>query len=272
MNLVDKILKYKFYRDYQYLYFTKILKVLRNYLLNTLLLIYLFIILIVSTPSSFAQCDPLITPSDNPTLKYQKRNNRCEGTYTAKVASVIGIELVGFYRNNFVFRDTITEIIKLKTNYYSSCINVRAVGIRINSFYRMDTEILPNEVLNWNTSTVLYRARLKYTDIGVFGWIGNEKDKTYIPLNINTSINNANNQILQLVFRTKCRAREFKWRYKKTTDASFNSFSSLGSVQKGVPILVNLPTMCEGNYIIEVFARTDELNGPDVRQYKLIIP
>ncbi len=58
---------------------------------------------------------------------------------------------------------------------------IRAVGVPLKTYYRLDALLQP-ETLSWPVNAVLLPQAIASSKISVFGWIGANSVKTYIPV------------------------------------------------------------------------------------------
>ena len=94
-------------------------------------------------------------------------------------------------------------------------INVRAVGIPLKTYYRMDAQIIPNDRLEWPVGDVLYPQELKYKTIGVFGWTGTEREKTYIPIKVASTLlsEDEEEKTVYVYLRASIDVMNVRWRF-----------------------------------------------------------
>ena len=140
--------------------------------------IFLLVFPIVFGESLYAQCDKSLKPVESYSIQYRPRSdNRCEGFYESAVSSG-SLNIVGVTQGKFKFRRDPKEKLKVSSPTVKNVVNVRAVGIPLKTYYRMDAQISPNGNLEWPVGDVLYPQELTYKKIGVFGWTGSESGKS----------------------------------------------------------------------------------------------
>jgi hypothetical protein len=189
---------------------------------------FFIIFLLIGTTSAVSQQCPDLTPSGSSKTAYSKRGNRCEGFYTSKV-SARSLDMVSLVKGKFHYY--LNYLRYLDVIEVSSAVNVhkpfhvRAVGVPLKMYYRMDAHLEPGQTLKWPLQDVLYRKKIGSEKIGVFGWMGSEREKTYIP--VSTIVRNPKTGKLQegvvqddrirLVFRPSVDVKKVQWRISEWT-------------------------------------------------------
>ncbi|MBI5193795.1 MAG: hypothetical protein HZA08_10195 [Nitrospirae bacterium] len=146
-----------------------------------------------------------------------------------------------------------------------SPVNVRAVALYLRSYYRMDTVLPPDRPLIWPLEEVLHPVGLRVNDIGILGWIGNEDDRTFIPLRVSQKGKDSAGQPsdpVNLVIRCAVDVVEVKWSYyvegEQGATPKWEKVNLSPSVSAGNPITITLPEGLPAKAILEV--RAKELN------------
>jgi hypothetical protein len=160
-------------------------------------------------------CDPLIEEHsiDNWTLKYRKRDNRCEGIYRSDVS--IGVmDVVGTTVGAFHFATHDHEMLEISSPVVANrTINIRAVGVPLKTYYRMDAELGPDQTLKWPVGDVILRKKLSDRDIGVFGWIKGDLETVYVPIAVSSKSSPALNDGKKRIYlRSSVELEAVKWR------------------------------------------------------------
>jgi hypothetical protein len=157
-----------------------------KYFKNTVF-ICLLVCSIIFAELLYAECDD-IRPVESYRIKYRERGgNRCEGFYESDVSSG-SLNVVGVVLEKFKSRFREKEKLTVSSPMLKERINIRAVGIPLKTYYRMDAEIGPNQRLEWPVDDVLRPQGLGHKDIGIFGWIRDKGEKMYIPVRVVSSI------------------------------------------------------------------------------------
>lgn len=212
---------------------------------NWLLLCFLMLGMV---QSGYCQsCDSELTPVENSEIRYKLRGNRCEGFYSSKLSSG-SIDVVGLIRGEFHFRLEKNEIIEISSPFVKNKpVRVRAVGIPLKTYYRMDAEIAPGTTFLWHLGELLYPQKLSDEKIGVFGWIEQGNDKIYVPLSVSAgSEKNPNSDKIVLYLRTTTDVENVKWRTANMANGSCSMPNIWNDTQKssyrsGQPIPIVLP-------------------------------
>ena len=95
-------------------------------------------------------------------IKYQPRQVRCEGFYSAGVGGEL--EVVGFIKGNLSYELKFNEQIQVKPETIGE-INIRAVGIPMTLYYRPDGKASAETSLVWKLGDVLYRESIVSCEI-----------------------------------------------------------------------------------------------------------
>jgi hypothetical protein len=229
--------------------------------------LFFFITLQLILSVAFCQCDNTLKPSDNPQVAYKTRVNRCEGTYTAKVAAP-SLDVVGFTKGVFNYKLDKAEVITIE-NTFNSNIYIRASAIPLNTYYRMDAALEKNTIFKWMVKDVLFNLNIPSNSLGIYGWKGNEKEKIFVPVKPVSSSYKPDKKYY-LVIRTSANVLEVKYRY--TSGANLSSYESVdGKSRAGQPIVIVLPENFNGAYTIEVAAMLESKSEWVKNQYQISI-
>lgn len=235
----------------------------RGWLYKSMFLFF-FLFIFNSYDSAHSQlCDPKITAVDNYQIGYRSRGDRCEGFYHSEVGDS-SIKIVGLVKGNFGFKLDRKEVVEITSSVVTnSLIHVRAVGIPIKTYYRMDAQITPSQKLVWPIGDVIYPQNLSSRKIGVFGWIGGESNKTYVPIcaeaNMAPAVSDAR---IRLFVRTSVDVEVVIWRFSKVVNgdcAKFEKWNDTDShkslYRTGEPICITLPSNLSGELCLDIAAR-----------------
>lgn len=202
----------------------------------------------------FTQCDGDIKPISG-SMGYQERGEYCEGFYRSLV-SANDIQLIHFTKGKLTYSSTESENIQLSIPVRTvQNVNIRAMGIPRNLFYRMDIILKAAASFKWNTGAVLLRnQRTKYARmLGLLGFTEVNNRRVYVPVQINNG--DAGYQI-KLVAST--RVKQLKWRIRNKTE--FKKIRDGRPFSAGQAITISLPdNLPSGEYTLEVLGK--ENNG-----------
>jgi hypothetical protein len=229
--------------------------------MTTKILRILFLLSLMMIQTAYSQpCDKELTPVENSEIQYKNRGNRCEGFYSSKV-SAGSIEVVGLVKGEVHFNLAKDEMIEITSPFVKSkSVYVRAVGIPIRTYYRMDAEIPLGKTLKWNIGDIIYPQKLSEDKIGVFGWIGQEENiDFYVPIAVATDNRKPTDAKLMLYLRTSIDVENVKWRVSEVVKgicASPGDWKDTpqSTYRSGQPIEIVLPESKE-NICVEVAAR-----------------
>lgn len=90
-------------------------------------------------------------------------------------------------------------------NFTQGDVNIRAVAIPLKRYYRMDGSVSPEESMRRPIGDVVVPGQLSAQRLGVFGWVGTESEKTFVPLRVtqkNTAKSASSKEITYLIVRS----------------------------------------------------------------------
>ena len=218
---------------------------------STLFKLSLMIFICTISGNAAAQCDTKITPSDNATIAYRSRGNRCEGFYRAKVAANV-LRVVSFTLGEFRFNPTATEVIEIKTSGADGAVHFRAEGIPNDLYYRLDCEFPAQSGFSWPVKDVLLKEPRTQDarNIGLLARVG----QYYLPVKA-TGKSAAADASPQALVKLVCTTRVSKviWRI-----SGQNDYVTLpgDSFPAGRNIIIRLPNSLKGKNTIEVKAKS----------------
>lgn len=223
-------------------------------------------------------CDPLLIPGDNWETQYRERGNRCEGIYRPQVAAE-SIEVVGVIEGEFHFTLDKDAVIEVSCPIVSDQpVHVRAVGIPLKMYYRMDAVIEPQRTLSWPLRDVIHPLKLLASEIGIFGWIG-ETESIYVPvLALIQGEPTPAELVIQLCLRTSVDVDVVKWRFSEVESGSYSDLSKVpwkdaepSFYLAGKPIRIVLPSSETGELYVEVAARDQQRTSLWLKQTLRVI-
>lgn len=199
-----------------------------------------------------AQCDNSLTPANDNLISYQPRQNRCEGFYTAKVSGP-SLEVVGFIKGNFSYELNPNEQIEVISET-SEEINIRAVGIPMTLYYRLDGKVRQGRNLIWHVGDVLYRERVPSYNIGIYGWVKEGLKVVYFPVQTRATISQPqNDNTYRIYLRSPTGLSDLRWRVCSTNNecSRYERYSD-GNIMAGQRIILNIPKNLSGDGILEI--------------------
>lgn len=215
-------------------------------------------------------CDKQLEPIRNADLAYKMRDNRCEGFYISPVSG--GLELVSLIIGDFRFELKSGTILEVSSPLFSSePVNIRAQAIPLKTYYRMDSIVHPQKSMSWPVDSVLLPKKLHADRIGVYGWIGEEENKEFVPLRIGTKDSplascDEIEQII-MILRSTYELETLYWRLGNLVSDKCSNYGEWQSVPKshlepGWPIHIFLPLEPRNNLCVEVKARLPSRKTP----------
>lgn len=161
-------------------------------------------------PAADTTCAPLAPERSD--LGYKHLGNRCEGFYLPQLSGTL--QVVSFTLSDqldFTWHEGTTLVVRPVT-VVERPLNLRAVSLRRQVFYRMDAVVDRNEFLSWPISPYLYQRNIRPNQIGVYGWAGNEHDKIFFPVVVTQKgIAPPLASTLILKFQTILELTHFRW-------------------------------------------------------------
>ncbi len=217
---------------------------------------------------SIAQCDSRIRPANSYEIKYRERDNRCEGMYRSDVAS-FGFSIVGVIQGKFQYRlDRQEKLIVSSPFLQNQTVNIRAMALPLTTYYRMDAKIDQEDSLIWPVGDVLYQENLGNESIGVFGWIGKEEDKIYVPVKVTSEMRpSLEDSVTYIYLKASKDVKNVKWRFADLTEDSTCSASGpwikpvVSRYSYGKKIIVNVPAQKKAPICITVTAEDQRTEG-----------
>ncbi len=208
-------------------------------------------------------------------LTYQKRGNRSEGFYAAKVAAP-SLDIVGFTKGILYYNLYEENTIKVSTyKVNKKKLTIHAQAIPLKTYYRMDSKIPQGDTLKWPTVDVLVKAQLPSSKIGVLGWFTQENSKTYLLLTVPTNPKIRNNHFI-ITLRSSTDVEDVRWRYATIKKHRAQKYTPWKSVHKklhraGKAIRIILPSQCKGELRIGTAARERNSGRWLQKEFNIII-
>jgi len=239
----------------------------------------LILIILISCESAYSgvRCASDIVPVETPGVAYGPRGNRCEGFYHSKVAAG-SIDVVGVVQGAFQFKLDPKEVLEVSSPIIrDEMIHVRAVGIPVKTYYRMDAELRPGQKLIWPVADVILPQKLSPNKIGVFGWTEKQDKTFYVPVRaISALYAGVSDETIHLFLRTSADVENVKWRVsdfvKDRCSPPSKKWYDTGRkhYRAGQPIHISLPSTRAEGLCVEVAAK-DESSARWLKQNVHII-
>ena len=131
-----------------------------------------------------AQITPCIhLPTDHSSFEYKERGNRCEGLYVANVGAK-SLELVSLTQGPLAYELKPGVVLRVSVPFATGRVHVRAVSKIPRTYYQMDALLQEGFSLDWPVNDVLLPEKLDSDRIGVFAWVGEDDNKTILPVHV----------------------------------------------------------------------------------------
>lgn len=192
-------------------------------------------------------CDRL-RPVSN-ALGYQLREPRirCEGLYESAVRAV-GLEVVGYLAGPIA--PDLAEHAEVSIvgpdpdalpGTLQGPVRVRAVALPLKAYYRMDGVLDERSILAWPIAEVVRPAGLGPEQIGLFGWVGTETEKTFVPVGVQATEASGPAEPLRLYLRVASDAERIFWRLREDGAETEWMPAAGDRVRSGQTVVVTLP-------------------------------
>jgi hypothetical protein len=229
--------------------------------LNALWLVFV----LTMSPVQAASCDPVLTPFPGSDLGYASHGNRCEGFYVANVSSE-SLEVVAVLQGTLRFDWKPDVVLQVSApNFTQGTVNVRAVAIPLKTYYRMDGTVSPIKTMQWPIEDVVFPGQLTARRLGVYGWVGSENNKMFVPLRV-TQKDSPKSILSQedtyIIFRSSVDVDTVLWRYSTVQDNQCAKYvewqqQDAAPVNAGWPVTITLPQLPgkKGDLCLEIAAK-----------------
>jgi hypothetical protein len=225
-----------------------------------------FLVFALTIPSvQAASCDPVLAPFPGSDLGYASHGNRCEGFYVANVSSE-SLEVVSVLQGTLLFDWKPDVVLQVSApNFTQGTVNVRAVAIPLKTYYRMDGTVSPEQSMQWPIEDVVFPGKLTAQRLGVYGWVGSENDKTFVPLRVTQkegSKSVPSQENTYLILRSSVDVDTVLWRYSTVQRNRCSKFGewqeqNAAPVNAGWPVTITLPKLSvkKGDLCLEIAAK-----------------
>jgi hypothetical protein len=205
-------------------------------------------------------CDRLRPVSSVLGYKVREPSVRCEGLYESAVRAV-GLEVVGLMKGEIVpdlAEHAEVEIVGPDPSDLpagAGPVRVRAVALPLKAYYRMDGVLDARSSLAWPIAEVVRPAGLEPKQIGLFGWIGDETAKIFVPVGVRAAGEGDAGEDLRLYIRVTSDAETLYWRVREGGAESEWTPAAGGRVRSGQTVMVTLPPGPEAVIGVDVTAK-----------------
>jgi hypothetical protein len=137
-------------------------------------------------------------------------------------------------------------------------INVRAVALPLSTYYRLDGVVSLQKPLNWPIGAVVRPSKLTDKQLGVFGWIGSEDGRLFVPLRMVQGDDNVTREPTVLKVRPGSDSDSLVWRSYAEGSRSGSLppwVEAARSIWAGSIVTIELPNGPEGIVTVEVNAK-----------------
>ena len=206
-----------------------------------------------------APCDQNLTPIVGH-VGYAARDNRCEGFYVAPV-SAPSLELISLVRGKVQYDLTQQERLVILTpglgQMTQGPVYIRAVARPLRTYYRMDTVLPANGRFLWPVQDVLLPARLHAERLGVYGWVGTEADKIFVPLRVVPQGRQAPKAPIEVMVRSAVDLEGLVWRLAAQGAPASGWQQGGANIAAGQPVTIALPEGPRAQLRLDIAAKAD---------------
>jgi hypothetical protein len=224
--------------------------------------LFLFILFLpISSTSAPSICDPQLKSGIDLVSAYKMRPNdsRCEGVYQ-QITTTAALEIVGLVHHPLAFEIKHDKIITISAPEIHEAVLIRAEGIPLRSYYRMDAVLAPGAVFHWPLE-LLAQIKLNATNVGIFGRLQGNPD-IYVPLRLqHPDALQEPEDTPQLILRATENLSSVNWRYAEANNGQCGkmrhwlTLDAPRGFRSGQPISVPLPEVDSPQLCIEVVAQ-----------------
>lgn len=241
-----------------------------------ILALFLCVPMLVSAQAN--QCDRNLQPISG-NLGYVWRGDRCEGLYTSPV-SAHNLEVVSLLKGKLRFELQRNTRLKVTApniaNVAKGPIQVRVVGLPLKAYYRMDAVLPATGQMLWPVDDVLLPSQLPATMIGLFGWVGPDTKKTFVPLLVTPQGEPPPQGGVELLVRSPVEVEMLKWRASIVgrTPATLPPWQDVvtAPVPAGRPMAITLPDGAPAVLRLEVAAKEQNKGEWSMLEIRVIRP
>jgi hypothetical protein len=221
-------------------------------------LLLLSILAVVPAISADSLCDPGLEPVKNSATAYKQRDARCEGFYRSEV-SAANLAMVSLLASRFDY--DVEDHSKLRVNsplMPDKAIHLRAIGIPLKTYYRLDAELAPGATLDWPLE-VLQRQGIRLSKVGIYGWVPGDP-ALYVPLVVSPD---GSGEQIQPVLRVRpsIDVAKILWRVSELVDGrcappgAWQRIEAPSGIHSGRAAAIELPQSSSGALCIWVSAK-----------------
>ena len=180
-----------------------------------------------ASPAWAVSCDSSVSAQPGRTGYAPRRgDDRCEGLFISPVGAP-PVEIVSFTRGELGFDTTKVDrlIVSLAADDSAGSVHVRAVGVPVSIFYRMDADLVPGQTLTWPLGDVVKPRKLRRDQLGIFAFSRTGSSGiVYMPVSIMPAVMAPQTaDTVRVVLRSSVDLNKPEWRFMPTgqSDTSF---------------------------------------------------
>jgi hypothetical protein len=210
-----------------------------------------------------APCDQQLTPIAGQ-VGYTARKNRCEGFYVSPVSAPT-LELISLLRGPLRYdlkpQAQLLIIAPKLGTMAKGPVQVRAVARPLRTYYRMDAVLPDDGRMVWPVKDVLLPSLLYAERIGVYGWVGTEAEKIFVPLRVVPQGTQAPKVPIEVVVRSTMDLEGLVWRLAVKDEQAGDWQQGGANISAGQPVTISLPEGASQVLRLDIAAKAENFES-----------
>jgi hypothetical protein len=232
----------------------------------------------MSSAAARQACDPSLEPIPD-TVGYSSRKGdaRCEGFYVRPIAGG-ALEVVSLTVGRLRFDPAKTDALLIGlpdlVQGAPSEVYVRATALPLRTYYRMDATLAPGTPLHWPTNAVLRPQKLDGSRLGILGWVGEGKQRLFVPLIVRDEREPATAGEAQLVLLAASPLDHVMWRERSSGSDAPGGWRELAAkgLEPGERVTLTLPPGNGPELSVEIMAQPRNSDDWEPHQLRIARP
>lgn len=224
-------------------------------------LVFCAVLSIVLPAAAIGQdCDSSLRPVSDAALAYRDRGNRCEGFYVSQT-STGRIDVIGVMRGKLAYELRADEMVRVTVpDSAPSAVTVRAQGVALKTYYRMDARVSPGETLEWPVGDVLFDGGLSSDRVGVSAFYHEGDARVFVPVSAESTYSPVrNDSIVRVILRPTVDVNnvQYRWIDPISHDATPWQRELITTARAGRRYVIRLPDLPAGRVRVVASAQVE---------------